>query len=70
MIKTLINHLNLHPRKDDGPKPTDQTKIITNVAYDNKSDSYTVEVLDPANPEFRVLILGLTEEDLRKAKDA
>ncbi len=62
-----IDHLNIGPRMDNGPKPFDPNQTTTSIVYYDDSDLYQIEVYDLNNPEFRLQLI-LTESELLAAK--
>ncbi len=64
-----VKHINPMPRKDGGPKPFLQHNSDCRLEYDPASESYTINLFDKGNPEFRVTVTFGTG-DLKEARKA
>jgi len=52
-----INHLNIGPRMDGGPRPFDPNNGKLKLTYDKANDILLLEILDIGNPEFQVKVM-------------
>lgn len=68
-MKIEGNHVNLSPRLNNTRAvPFDPINGIVNLGYDAVEKHYQLEILDTANPEFRMLIT-FDETELSNAKN-
>lgn len=62
-----IKHINIAPRMDGGSKPFHPENAIANFKFDSQSNTYILEILDKANPEFRVIVV-INNQDILSVK--